>query len=157
MKKLALFLLLLSCNACISSPGLAAQQSAQPSAQTTPGTQPSPQNTQPLSESLIRWIFTVGIVCITVSWITIPFLFAHQGKLEELLDLLRRGTVMRFVTVTYIVLVVVVLALIGRLEGDKVSTLLGSIAGYVLGQATNRPPDKGKGAGTGNEKGNGTD
>jgi len=102
---------------------------------------------QSISEPLIRWIFTVGIVAITVSWITIPVLFAWQGKLEEMLDLIRRGTVMRFVTVTYIVLVVVTLALIGRLDGDKVATILASIAGYVLGQTTQRP--QGKAADTG--------
>jgi hypothetical protein len=55
-------------------------------------------------------------------------IFARQGKLDDLVDILRRGTVMRFVTVTYIVLVVVTLALVGRMDRDKVSTILVSIA-----------------------------
>src|ERR1700687_3011337 len=66
-----------------------------------------------------------------ITWTSIPIIFAWQGKLDDLLDILRRGTVMRFVTVTYIVLVVVTLALVGRMDGDKVSTILASIAGYV--------------------------
>lgn len=93
------------------------------------------QSTQ-ISEPLIKWMFTLGIVCIAITWTSIPIIFAWQGKLDDLLDILRRGTVMRFVTVTYIVLVVVTLALVGRMDGDKVSTILASIAGYVLGQTT---------------------
>jgi len=91
---------------------------------------------QTISEPLIKWMFTLGIVCIAITWTSIPIIFAWQGKLDDLLDILRRGTVMRFVTVTYIVLVVVTLALVGRMDGDKVSTILASIAGYVLGQTT---------------------
>src|SRR5262245_6810946 len=89
-----------------------------------------------LSEPLIKWMFTLGLICISVTWTSIPLIFAYKDKLDEMLDLLRRGTVIRFVTITYIVLVVVTLALVGRLDSDKVSTLLASIAGYVLGQAT---------------------
>ena len=96
--------------------------------------------TQQLSEPTIKWIFTFGIVCIAISWVMIPLIFAYKNKLEEMLDLLRRGTVIRFVTITYIVLVIVTLSLIGKLDGDKVATLLASIAGYVLGQATS--PDR---------------
>jgi hypothetical protein len=98
---------------------------------------PKPQQ---LSEPTIKWIFSIGLACVSIAWVLIPMIFAYQGKLEEMLDLLRRGAVIRFVTITYIVLVIVILSLIGKLEGDKVATLLASIAGYVLGQST--PSDK---------------
>jgi hypothetical protein len=103
---------------------------------TTPTWAATDSSQSQLSEPLIKWMFTLGIVCIAVTWTSIPIIFAWQGKLDDLLDILRRGTVMRFVTVTYIVLVVVTLALVGRMDGDKVSTILASIAGYVLGQTT---------------------
>jgi hypothetical protein len=90
----------------------------------------------PLSEPLIKWMFTTGVLCIAVTWTAIPIIFAYYGKLDEVIDLLRRGTVVRFVTITYIVLVIVILSITGKMSGDKVSTLLASIAGYVLGQAT---------------------
>jgi hypothetical protein len=98
-----------------------------------------------LSEPLIKWMFTVGVLCIAVTWTAIPVIFAAYGKLDEVIDLLRRGTVVRFVTITYIVLVIVILSITGKMDGDKVSTLLASIAGYVLGQATQpsrREPEK---------------
>jgi hypothetical protein len=91
---------------------------------------------RPLSDQMVGIMFGIGIVAIAGAWVAIPLIFARFGKLDELIDLLRRGAVMRFVTVTYIVIVVVTLALIDRLDGDKVSTLLASIAGYVLGSAT---------------------
>ncbi len=83
-------------------------------------------------------MFTLGLVCVSVTWVAIPVIFAYKNKLDEMLDLLRRGAVIRFVTITYIVLVIVILSLIGKLQGDKVATLLASIAGYVLGQATSQ-------------------
>ena len=91
-----------------------------------------------LSQTMVGIMFGIGIFAIAGAWVAIPLIFAKFGKLDELIDLLRRGAVMRFVTVTYIVIVVVTLALIDRLDGDKVATLLASIAGYVLGSATSQ-------------------
>ena len=127
MRRLGIFVWIILLILCDSSSAWSADQAVVP---------------QTIGEPLIRWIFTVGIVCITISWISIPILFAWQGKLDEMLEVLRKGTVLRFVTITYIVLVVVTLALIGRLDGDKVATILASIAGYVLGQTTQQPRDK---------------
>jgi hypothetical protein len=90
----------------------------------------------PLSNMMITAMFGAGILAIAATWITVPIIFARNGHLGDLIELLKRGAVMRFVTVTYIVIVTVTLALIDRLDGDKVATLLASIAGYVLGSAT---------------------
>lgn len=90
------------------------------------------------SESLIKWIFTIGISSITVSWIVIPILFALRGELPSLYRLVQQGTVIKFITVTYIVLVIVTLGLINKLESDKISTLLAAILGYILGEAGGR-------------------
>jgi hypothetical protein len=90
----------------------------------------------PLKEESILMMFGIGIGTIAVTWTLIPWIFARQNQLDDLIDILKKGTLMRFVTVTYIVIVVVTLAIIDRLDGDKVSTLLASIAGYVLGQTT---------------------
>jgi hypothetical protein len=90
----------------------------------------------PLPKDIILWMFAGGIGAISITWVLVPWIFASRDKLDDLVDLLRHGSVMRFVTVTYIVIVAVTLAIVDRLDGDKVSTLLASIAGYVLGQAT---------------------
>jgi len=90
----------------------------------------------PLPKDIILWMFAGGIGAISVTWVLVPWIFAKRDRLDDLVDLLRHGAVMRFVTVTYIVIVAVTLAIVDRLDGDKVSTLLASIAGYVLGQAT---------------------
>jgi len=95
-----------------------------------PGPQPS--------EHLIFWIFTIGIFSITLSWITIPVVFVYRNKVDDLFRLVQQGSVIKFITVTYIVLVVVTLGLIGRLEPDKISTLLAAILGYILGEAGGR-------------------
>ena len=92
--------------------------------------------TPPLPTNVIMWMFIGGIGAISITWVLVPWIFASRDKLDDLVDLLREGAVMRFVTVTYIVIVAVTLAIVDRLDGDKVSTLLASIAGYVLGQAT---------------------
>src|SRR5262249_44485420 len=96
----------------------------------------SASSKQPLANWVILTLFGVGIVCIAASWIIVPIVFARRAHLDDLIDLLKRGTVMPPVTQSYIVIVAVTLAIIDRLDGGKVSTLLGSIAGYVLGQAT---------------------
>lgn len=90
----------------------------------------------PLDPWILGLMFGIGIVSIAAAWIAVPMIFARNGQLPALIDLLKRGAVMRFVTVTYIVIVTVTLALIDRLDGDKVATLLASIAGYVLGSVT---------------------
>ena len=89
-----------------------------------------------LPNDIILYMFLGGIGAISVTWVLVPWIFARRDKLDDLIDLLRHGAVMRFVTVTYIVIVAVTLAIVDRLDGDKVATLLASIAGYVLGQAT---------------------
>jgi hypothetical protein len=90
----------------------------------------------PLPRDIILYMFAGGIGAISITWVLVPWIFASRDKLDDLVDLLRHGAVMRFVTVTYIVIVAVTLAIVDRLDGDKVATLLASIAGYVLGQAT---------------------
>lgn len=88
-----------------------------------------------LPDGLILQMFGLGIGTIAITWVLIPAIFAWRNQLDVLIDLLKEGAIMRFVTVTYIVIVAVTLAIIDRMDGDKVSTLLASIAGYVLGQA----------------------
>ena len=75
----------------------------------------------------------MGIGAITLAWVGIVWMFAWRKALNDLLDLAKRGPVIKFVTVTYIIVVIVTLSLVGQLESSHVSTLLGAIAGYVLG------------------------
>ena len=103
----------------------------------TVGTAPTP-----LPRDIILWMFAGGIGAISITWVVVPWIFASRDKLDDLVELVRHGAVMRFVTVTYIVIVAVTLAIVDRLEGDKVATLLASIAGYVLGQATSSRRDE---------------
>src|SRR5262249_16100876 len=92
----------------------------------------------PPDNDVIKLIFLVGMTSITVSWIMIPALFAWRGELAQLYRLVQQGSVIKFITVTYIVLVIVILWLIGRLADDKISTLLAAILGYILGEAGGR-------------------
>src|SRR5947207_8760575 len=74
----------------------------------------------PLPTNIIMWMFIGGIGAISITWVLVPWIFASRDKLDDLVDLLREGAVMRFVTVTYIVIVAVTLAIVDRLDGDKV-------------------------------------
>jgi len=95
-----------------------------------------------LPTNVILIMFTTGVIGIAAAWIAIPMIFAKANKLDQLIELLRHGTVIRFVTITYIVIVVVILGLTDRVDGDKVATLLAGIAGYVLGQGTTHARDE---------------
>jgi hypothetical protein len=86
-----------------------------------------------MTSGLVLQMFGIGISAITVAWMGIVGLFAWKNALNDLLDLVKRGPVIKFVTVTYIIVVIVTLSLVGQLESSHVSTLLGAIAGYVLG------------------------
>ena len=81
------------------------------------------------------WMYVIGIVAVGLAWTVVPLVFVLKGETKTLVDVLKQGTALRYVTVTYIVLIVVTLALVGKLEGKEVSTLLAGIAGYVLGQS----------------------
>ena len=97
-----------------------------------------PEGAEKISETTIRYIFTVGTISVAISWLAVLGIVAWKQQFATLVDLIRNGPLIKFVTVTYIVIVVVTLALLGKLSGDKVSTLLASIVGYVLGDATHR-------------------
>ncbi|HEX5752434.1 MAG TPA: hypothetical protein VFZ09_39880 [Archangium sp.] len=86
-----------------------------------------------MTPNLVLWMYGLGIGAISVAWVAIVWLFAHKDALSDLLDLVKRGPLIKFVTVTYIIIVIVTLSLVGQLESSHVSTLLGAIAGYVLG------------------------
>jgi hypothetical protein len=86
-----------------------------------------------ISEQTALVMYVVGVVSVAMSWVTIVALFAWRNELPSMMNLIMRGPVIKFVTVTYIVVVIVTLGLINRLEHDDISTLLAAIAGYVLG------------------------
>jgi hypothetical protein len=86
-----------------------------------------------MTSNLVLWMYGMGIGANSVAWVAIVWLFAQKNALSDLLDLVKRGPLIKFVTVTYIIIVIVTLSLVGQLEGSHVSTLLGAIAGYVLG------------------------
>jgi hypothetical protein len=87
---------------------------------------------------VILAVFGIGIGAILVSWIVIPYIFAQNNKLDDLLDLVRHGQGIKFVTVLYVVLIIFTLGLLNLLESSHLSTLLAAIIGYVLGEATAR-------------------
>jgi hypothetical protein len=86
-----------------------------------------------MTETLVRWMFAIGIIAISAAWVAVTAVFAWKNSLNQLLNILMRGPLIKFVTVTYIIVVIVTLSLVGQLESSHVSTLLGAIAGYVLG------------------------
>ncbi|QRN97769.1 hypothetical protein JRI60_01390 [Archangium violaceum] len=86
-----------------------------------------------LTPDLVLWMYGMGIAAISIAWVLIAWLFARNKALGDLVDLVKRGPLIKFVTVTYIIIVIVTLSLVGQLESSHVSTLLGAIAGYVLG------------------------
>jgi hypothetical protein len=93
----------------------------------------------PLKETTIQWMFIFGVGAVAAAWIILPLGAILMQKSDMLVEILRQGTVLRYITVTYIVIIVVTLAMIGRMQSDQVSTILASIAGYVLGQGTRQP------------------
>ncbi|WP_257461479.1 hypothetical protein [Archangium lipolyticum] len=95
----------------------------------------APESPKPfeLTPNLVLAMYGLGIAAITVAWVAITWLFARKNALGDLIDLVKRGPLIKFVTVTYIIIVIVTLSLVGQLESSHVSTLLGAIAGYVLG------------------------
>jgi predicted small integral membrane protein len=97
-----------------------------------------------MSERGILFMYGIGVAAIALAWISIVGLFAWKGKLDELMDQVRDGPLIKFVTVTYIIVVIVTLGLIGKLESAHVSTLLGAIAGYVLGERSGQRQSRGK-------------
>ena len=124
VKFFAICALLLLCRELAAQ---ATQEAAQPAA-------PTKESILPVSEKGILLIYTVGVISIAVSWTAVAGLFAWRNKLDALIDLIRRGPLIKFVTVTYIVVVIVTLGLIHRLEHDDIATLLAAIAGYILGE-----------------------
>jgi hypothetical protein len=86
-----------------------------------------------LTPDLVKCMYLSGILAISLAWVGITLLFAWRNSLDVLIDLVKRGPLIKFVTVTYIIIVIVTLSLVGQLESSHVSTLLGAIAGYVLG------------------------
>jgi predicted small integral membrane protein len=97
-----------------------------------------------MSERGILFMYGIGVAAIALAWISIVGLFAWKGKLDELMDQVRDGPLIKFVTVTYIIVVIVTLGLIGKLESAHVSTLLGAIAGYVLGERSGQRQSRGQ-------------
>lgn len=81
------------------------------------------------------WMYVIGIAAVGIAWTVVPLAFIIRGQTDTLVDVLKQGTALRYITVTYIVLIVVTLALVGKLDSKDVSTLLAGIAGYVLGQS----------------------
>jgi hypothetical protein len=88
----------------------------------------SPESAKPfeLTSDLVLWMYGIGIGAITLAWVGIVWMFAWRKALNDLLDLEKRGPVIKFVTVTYIIVVIVTLSLVGQLESSHVSTLLGA-------------------------------
>jgi hypothetical protein len=87
---------------------------------------------------VILSVFGIGIFAILASWIIIPIVFAYRCQLLELLDLVKRGQVLKVVTVLYVVLIIFTLGLLNILKSDHLSTLLAAIIGYVLGESAAR-------------------
>jgi hypothetical protein len=88
------------------------------------------------SEELVKWTIQATLVCITLSWLGIVGFVGIRGDFHFLVDLIKTGPLIKFVTVTYIVIAVAILGMLKVIDADNVSALLGSIAGYILGQAT---------------------
>jgi hypothetical protein len=93
-----------------------------------------PAQSVQLSEWGILAMYFAGVIAIAVAWVYVVHVAAKEKVLNELISILRQGHLIQFVTITYIIIVIVTLGLIGKLESSHVSTLLGAIAGYVLGQ-----------------------
>src|SRR3954452_3615274 len=102
---------------------------------------PQPSEKIHLSEPAAFKMFLVGILVVGAAWTITPLVFVLKNQTDTLLRGLREGSILRYVTITYIVLVAVTLSLVDKLDGDKVATLLASIAGYVLGQGS-RPREE---------------
>src|SRR5262249_19458626 len=90
------------------------------------------------SEELVKWTIEATLACITLSWLGIVGFVGFRGDFHLLVDLIKTGPLIKFVTVTYIVIAVAILGMMKIIDSDNIAALLGSIAGYILGQTTSR-------------------
>lgn len=61
---------------------------------------------------------------------------------ESIMDIMKSPSFFKTVTVMGVIAATVVLSLAGRLEGNITGAILSGIAGYVLGQLSNKPESK---------------
>ena len=83
-------------------------------------------------------VFWASLVALTVFWAVVVIVFAQGKELDRLIDLTKSGLVLKLVTVVAIVAIIFILGLVGRLTAESVTTLLASIAGYVLGESSGK-------------------
>lgn len=87
-----------------------------------------------------QFIYVFAIICImlVIGWIWLFYVVRHNN--ESVRDLLTGSSFLQNLTIIGVVIVTGLLGIMGVLKGELVSTLLGSIVGYVLG--TSRKTEK---------------
>jgi hypothetical protein len=85
--------------------------------------------------SLIWWVFCFSILMLAAFWAFTITIFGSKNELALVADLTKSGLVLKLVTVVAIVAIIFILGLVGRVESNQVTTVLASIAGYVLGES----------------------
>lgn len=81
------------------------------------------------SEQLF-WIIVVGMICLIGGWCATFFIL--RNKEEQIKALVTQGTLIRLLTVIFVVFATTVLAVMGALS-EAVCAIFGGIVGYTLG------------------------
>ncbi|ANG63376.1 hypothetical protein A8C75_13460 [Marinobacterium aestuarii] len=89
-----------------------------------------------LSPEYIAGLAVLATVGLVVMWGL--FWRAVANSRENIMDILRSPSFFKTVTVMGVIAATVVLSLAGRLEGNITGAILSGIAGYVLGQLSNK-------------------
>jgi len=76
-------------------------------------------------------IISVPFLAIVVCWITL--MYSMHKTTGELKHWLTPDNLVKGITIIFVVIAILVLSVLKILDGDVVSTLLGSIVGYTLG------------------------
>jgi hypothetical protein len=89
-----------------------------------------------LSPEYIAGLAVLATVGLVAMWGL--FWRAVANSRENIMDILRSPSFFKTVTVMGVIAATVVLSLAGRLEGNITGAILSGIAGYVLGQLSNK-------------------
>ena len=85
-----------------------------------------------------QFVYVAAMICLMVLVGWIWFFRVVQKSNESVSDVLLGTSFLQSLTIIAVVIATALLGLTGVLKGELVSTLLGSIAGYVLG-TTQKP------------------
>lgn len=92
-----------------------------------------------ISSNQLFWIIVAGMICLVVGWCVTFFIL--RNKEEQMKAFVIQGTLIRLLTVIFVVFATTALAVMGALN-EAVCAIFGGIVGYALGSMGGAKPGK---------------